>query len=278
MLKLSLVRRAVFAAYKDNCFGIAKGAAYSALLSFFPVLTSVTAILVQANAESVSRVLSQFLFEVVPPGAEELVEYQFKIRGAQPVSLLVVATLLSIWAASGLMASLMEGFQAAYRSPSKRHFLKQRGVAILLVLVAALPAVGASALVLFGDRSEKAVLEAAGLLDPSMQLSGLLAWVGRLIRYAVALSAVVLVTGALYYIGPSRPQKWRAVWPGAIMATFFWLLATLAFAWYVRNLGNYNVLYGSIGGVIALLVWMYLLAVIALVGCEYNAEQERMRK
>ncbi len=277
MLKLSLVRRAFIAAYKDGCFGIAKAAAYSALLSFFPVLASVTAILVQANAESVSRVLSQFLFEVVPPGTEELVEYQFKIRGAQPVSLLVVATLLSVWAASGLMASLMEGFQAAYRVPHGRNFLKQRGVAILLVFVAALPAIGASALVLFGDRTEKTVLAGMGLLDPSLQFIGLLAWVGRLIRYAVALSAVALVTAGLYYIGPSRPRKRRSVWPGAIMATFFWLLATLAFTWYVRHLANYNLLYGSIGGVIALLVWMYLLAVIVLVGCEYNAEQERMK-
>ncbi len=277
MLKLSLVRRAFIAAYKDGCFGIAKAAAYSALLSFFPVLASVTAILVQANAESVSRVLSQFLFEVVPPGTEELVEYQFKIRGAQPVSLLVGATLLSVWAASGLMASLMEGFQAAYRVPHGRNFLKQRGVAILLVFVAALPAIGASALVLFGDRTEKTVLAGMGLLDPSLQFIGLLAWVGRLIRYAVALSAVALVTAGLYYIGPSRPRKRRSVWPGAIMATFFWLLATLAFTWYVRHLANYNLLYGSIGGVIALLVWMYLLAVIVLVGCEYNAEQERMK-
>ena len=276
--KLSLVRRAFIAAHEDGCFGIAKAAAYSALLSFFPVLTSVTAILVQANAESVSRVISRFLFEVVPPGTEELVEYQFKIRGAQPASLLVVATLLSVWAASGLMASLMEGFQAAYRIPSKRHFLKQRGVAILLVLVAALPAIGASALVLFGDRTEKAVMGGLGLLDTSGQLIGLLAWVGRLLRYGVALCAVAFVTAALYYIGPERRQKWRYVWPGAIMATFFWLLATLAFGWYVRNLANYNLLYGSIGGVIALLVWMYLLAVMALVGCEYNAEQERMKK
>ena len=277
-MKLGLIKRAFVAAHQDGCFGIAKAAAYSALLSFFPVLTSITAILVQANAEAVSRVLSRFLFEVVPPGTEDLVEYQFKIRGAQPASLLVIATMLSVWAASGLMVSLMEGFQAAYRIPSERHFLKQRGVAILLVLVAAVPAIGASALVLFGDRTEKAVMGSLGFLDPSLQLMGMLAWAGRLIRYTVALGAVALVTAALYYIGPSRPQKWKSVWPGAMVATFFWLLATLAFAWYVRNLANYNLLYGSIGGVIALLVWMYLLAVMALVGCEYNAEQERMKK
>jgi membrane protein len=66
------------------------------------------------------------------------------------------------------------------------------------------------------------------------------------------------------------------VWPGAWLATILWLIATSGFAWYVRNIANYNVLYGSIGAVIALLVWMYLLAVIALVGCEYNAVRGRL--
>jgi membrane protein len=68
----------------------------------------------------------------------------------------------------------------------------------------------------------------------------------------------------------------RVVWPGAFLATALWLLATSAFAWYVRNIANYNVLYGSIAAVIALLVWMYLLALIALLGCEYNAVRERL--
>ena len=66
-------------------------------------------------------------------------------------------------------------------------------------------------------------------------------------------------------------------WPGAILATVLWLPATTGFAWYVRNITNYNVLYGSVGTGIALLVWMYLLAAIALFGCEFNAELERMR-
>ena len=77
-------------------------------------------------------------------------------------------------------------------------------------------------------------------------------------------------------IGPNRPNKLRYVWPGALMATTLWWGATAVFAWYVRNIANYNVLYGSIGAVVALLVWMYLLSVIALICCEYNAERERM--
>src|SRR5690348_7925808 len=122
----ALFRRACIAAYEDNCFGIAKGAAYSALLAFFPILASLAAILVQANAESVSHIISQFLFEVVPPGSEELVEYEFAVKGQRPIWLIIAATLLSLWAASGVMISLMEGFQAAYRLPAGRPFLRQR--------------------------------------------------------------------------------------------------------------------------------------------------------
>jgi membrane protein len=94
----------------------------------------------------------------------------------------------------------------------------------------------------------------------------------------VALAATVMITGLLYAVGPNRPIKLRSVWPGAWLATLLWLAATSVFAWYVRNIANYNVLYGSIGAVIALVVWMYLLAVIALVGCEYNAVRERLKR
>ena len=270
-----LFRQACIAAYEDNCFGIAKGAAYSGLLAFFPVLASIAAILARANAESVASVFSKFLFEVVPPGSEDLVRFQFTTKVQQPDWLIVAATLLSLWAASGAMMSLMDGFQAAYRLPSGRPFLKQRGVAILLVFIAALPAVGSSALIVFGGWSEKLMLASLGL-QPAEELKSWMILLGSLLTYLVALGATIFVTGLLFGIGTNRPIKLRSVWPGAFLATVLWLLATSAFAWYVRNIANYKVLYGSIGAVVALLVWMYLLAVIALVGCEYNAVRERL--
>jgi len=88
--------------------------------------------------------------------------------------------------------------------------------------------------------------------------------------------AVAGLTASLYYYGPYRPQRWAYVWPGAILSTLLWLVSTSGFAWYVRNITNYNVLYGSIGTGIALLVWMYVLSAIAMFGCEFNAEYERM--
>ncbi len=271
-----LLGRAFVASYEDNCFGIAKGAAYSSLLAFFPVLTSTTAILVQANGEEVSRVLSQFLFEVVPPGSEDLVQYEFTVRGQRPLWILIFASVLSIWAASGAMLSLMEGFQAAYRLPTGRPFLKQRAVAIFLVLIVAVPAIGVSVALLLGSNTEEVVLGLVGMARDGPELRGWLALTGKAVRYLIATGTIVFVTGLLYYVGPNRPMNFGSVWPGAMLATSLWLLATTGFGWYVRNIANYNVLYGSIGAVIALLIWMYLLAVIALYGCEFNAERERL--
>jgi membrane protein len=275
---LYLLERSFLSAFADNCFNIAKGAAYSAILSFFPVLTSAATILVQTRAEFVSNTIERFLSEVVPPGTEDLVVRQFQVRGSKPLALLIFAALLSLWAASSVIKSLIEGFQAAYRVPRNRGFFRGTGVAISLVLLSAIPLVGASVLILFGNQVERAVL---GYLKVDMMwspLAGLWQILSRLGRYAVSFGATVLVTSLLYYFGPNRPQRWKAVWPGAVLATILWLLATSGFGWYVRHVAHYNLLYGSIATSILLLVWMYVMAAIALVGCEFNAEYERLAK
>ena len=270
-----LLRRSVLASFDDNCFSIAKGAAYSALLSFFPVITSAATILVQTRAEFVSRTLEDALSQIVPPGSEELVVEQFRLSGTRHNSLLVAAGFISLWAASSVIKSLIEGFQAAYRLPRNRGFLRGTAVAMALVLLAAVPLLAASLLILFGGQVERGVLnwmKVDAALNPYAPVWLLL---GRAGRYLLAFAATVTVTALLYYFGPYRKQRWRFVWPGAIVATVLWLLATSGFAWYVRNIAHYNVMYGSVGTVLALLVWMYLLAIIALIGCEFNAEYER---
>lgn len=271
-----LLQRTLLASFDDRCFTIAKGAAYSALLSFIPVLTSAATILVQTRADFVRRTLAQFLEEVVPPGSEQLVVDQFRFRGQRPAAILVIAGLLSLWAASSVVKSLMEGFHAAYRTPRSRSFLRETGVAIMLVFLTALPLIGASALILFGGQVEEVVLRALKV-DPLLNpLEGVWEWISRIARYAVAFGTTVLITATLYYFGPYRRQRWSAVWPGAVVATFLWILATMGFGWYVRNVSRYNVLYGSVGTSIALLTWMYLMAAIAILGCEFNAEYERL--
>jgi membrane protein len=271
-----LLRRSLLAALDDGCFTIAKGAAYSALLSFFPVLTTAATVMVQTRAEFVSNTLQKFLSEAVPPGTEELVVRQFQVKGARPFLLLIVAVLVALWAASSVIKSLIDGFQAAYRVPRSRSFVRQTGVAVALVIMSAIPLVGVSLLVLFGGQVERTVMNWMQV-DPVLHpFAWVWEWVTLVARYILALGTTTMVTCTLYYFGPYRKQRWSAIWPGAILATVLWLLATVVFGWYVRNLANYNVLYGSVATSIALLVWMYLIAAVALVGCEFNAEWERM--
>lgn len=271
-----MLRAAAIGTYEDNCLSTAKGAAYSGLLSFFPVLTTVAALLVQARAEAVSRTLASFLYDVVPPGTEEIVLQLFVVKGQRPVGLLVVAVVLAAWAASGAMMSLMEGFRSIYHLPSGRSFLKERGIALLLVFGSAVPVWCASTLIVLGSRSEETVLYWLGVLPVGADFTGWISILGRVLRFAVPFGCFALVTALAYYFGPNRKQLLRGVLPGACLATLLWLLATEAFAWWVRHVANYNVLYGSVGAGLALLVWMYVLAVITLFGCEFNAARERV--
>ena len=270
-----LLRRTLVASIDDGLFGIAKGAAYSALLSFFPVLFSAATILVQTGASYVQINLETFLAQILPPDTDTVVMQQVRYNGQRPIALLVIAFALSLWAASSVIKSLVDGFNAAYRVPRNRSVLGHIGTGIMLVFFSGIPLLGASVLILFGGAVESAVLNLLKV-DPILNpFASDWELISRIMRYVVALGATVALTGILYYYGPYRKQRWRNVWPGAILATILWLLATLGFGWYVSHVTNYNVLYGSVGTSIALLSWMYLLAAIALIGCEFNAEIER---
>ncbi len=168
-----LLRRASIGLYEHGCLGIAKGAAYSGLLSFFPILTTLASILVQAQAESVSRTIAHLLYDVVPPGSEDVVRTLFVDHGQRPRGLLVGAIFLAVWAASGAVMSLMEGFRAVYRLPDGRPFVKERGLAMFLVFTSALPVLGASALMVFGRRGENELIRWLGLMPAAELREGL---------------------------------------------------------------------------------------------------------
>jgi membrane protein len=265
------MRLALILSHNKGCFSTAKGAAYSGLLALFPVLSALAAVLVQMHAGPVQRTMTQFLADILPPGTEGLVLARFAAAGERPVLLLALAVLLAMYAASGLLMSLMEGFDAVYHVAEGRHFLKQRAVAAALVFGTAIPAVAASVLIVFGAQIEHRAMRMVS--DAPLAMGVGLAF--QAARLAVALGTVVGVTALLYHAGPNRRQRWSRVWPGALVATALWLVATAGFGWYVRNLANYNVMYGSLGTVIALLVWMYVMAAVSCVGCAYNAVLER---
>ena len=141
---------------------------------------------------------------------------------------------------------------------------------------------GASSLIIFGDRIERGIIHSAGIYELSASVE--LLW--HISRYVLAFITTTFVMGLLYYFGPNLPpdapnirkrrSRFLRIWPGAFVATTLWLISTAAFAWYVGHLAHYNFFYGSLGTVIILLIWLYLIACISLIGCEYNAEQERI--
>lgn len=228
------------------------------------------------GADFVTHTITELLRKVLPPGTQTVVLTQFRASGQKSITLLVIALFVALWAAAGLLKSLMQGFNNAYRIPRDPSYFHQTGVAIGLVFLSAIPLVGASALLLFGSQVES-VLLGVSRLDPLLNpRADVWMFLGEAGRYLVALGATVALTSILYYYGPYRKQKLSGVWRGAVFATVLWFLATKGFATYVRHIGHYNVMYGSVGASIALLVWMYLMAVIAIMGCEFNAEFERL--
>jgi membrane protein len=270
-----LFLRALAGAYHDNALGYGKSAAYSALLAFFPLLATTATVLARVRADFVLSVIKKFLSGALPPGTEDLVSRYFVTSGKQPVLLPITGMLISIWAGSGVMVSLMQGFHLAYRVPGGRPPVRERVIAILLVFSAAIPALFASVMILAGNHVEHWAGGWLGLVPAGGDLRGWVSVLGGVARYIIALTAIVLGASILYRGGPNRPQRWSGVLPGAVVATILWLVATLGFGWYVRHLGNYNVLYGSLATVILLLVWMYVLAIVAYVGCEFNVEFEK---
>jgi membrane protein len=271
-----LIRIAGASAYDHNFFESSKGVAYSALFSFFPVLTTVAALLVQLRAEDTARMISSFLYQVAPPGTEDVMRNLFVVHGQRPHYLLVIAIALSAWAASSAIVSLMGGFHLAYHIPSGRSFLHERVIAIGLVFASFVPVSLACALVIFGAWLERQLFFWLPWIGRDAELNQWALVAGQIVGYAIAFCAFVFVTALLYYVGPNRKQSFEGVFPGAVLATSLWMAAMAVVAWYFGHVTNYNVLYGSVGAGLALLLWMYVLGLIALFGCEFNAARDRI--
>jgi membrane protein len=256
---------------------MAKGAAYSALLAFFPLLTSTAAVFVETRTEVVEDYLARFLGQILPPGTENVVLENFRFTGRKPASLIVLALILAVFAASSVIKSLIDGFNAAYKVPRNRSILGHFAIGMLLVLLSVVPLVTASFVILFGETSESFLLRLLRVNPGVGSTAPLWDLITEIARYTLAVLASVSLTLILYYVGPYRRQTLGGVLPGAILTTILWAATTAGFGWYVRNVTNYNLLYGGVGTSMALIVWMYLLSAIALIGCEFNAEIERLK-
>jgi membrane protein len=263
---LRLLRLAFWRAFQHDAFAIAKASAYSSIITFFPALLVVGSVL--ANSRKTAAYLREITYAVdriLPAGSPNALSY---LKGTSPrsVGLLVSASLITLWTASGVMVSWMEGFRRCYELPKIWGLLKERLIAFALVVLAGAPLTFATMLVASGSRVERAILFR---LNHELGFYVLLMWMAT--RWLIATLTSIAVIALIYHNAVPRTQPWHSVLPGATLATVLWFLSTAFFGWYFQHYADYSIIYGSLGAAIALLVWMYVISLVILVGAEFNA-------
>jgi membrane protein len=268
-------RDAIWLALEHDVLNTAKAAAYSGMLALFPALVVLTALLAQVpeGTSLVGEVRASFE-QILPADSMSLLQYTMQARRFHSAQLIFSAGSLSVFAALGLMLSLMDGFRRAYRQPRDNWgFWQRRMRALLLVPIVLVPLSLATLVLVFGRQ-----IEAWMVSNATHELRHVVLFFWRLARWAVALLTGVNVLGALYHFGTRRKEHWAWVAPGAVAATLVWFPSTLAFGWYVTRIADYSMFYGSFGAGIATLVWLYITSFSALLGAELNGVLFRERQ
>ena len=263
---LRLLRIAFWRAFVHDAFAIAKASAYSSIFTFFPVLVLVGSVLANwRKGAPYLREISYALGSILPAGSNTALNY---LKGApkHPLGFLLTTSLITLWTASGVMISWMDGFRRCYELPKTWGLVKERLVAFLLVIFALVPMTFATILVAVGSKFETRLLP---LLDPDFSPYILLMWGG--VRWVIATLTSISVIALIYHHAVPRTQPWHSVIPGAILATMLWFSVTVGFRAYLQHFSDFGTIYGSLGAGMALLVWMYMVSLVVLVGAEFNA-------
>lgn len=260
-------------ALQDGAFSTAKGAAYSLVLAFFPTLMLLSEVLAGTRTTTaLAREITNALQRVMPPTSRQLA-LQYFSGPAEHYSfrLIYSAIAIALFAGIGVTGSFIEGCRAAYRLKFDWTIWHEEGLALGLVFMCGTPMLATTALVVFGEQVQSWMMQ-----QTEYPLLVLLGWVA--LRWILALTTGTLVLGILFYLSPNTEDHFSRVLPGAFLATTGWFLASSGFAWYVKNLAVYSKIYGNIATLIALMIWMYLGALIILFGCQFNAVRERKRR
>jgi membrane protein len=276
------LRRAIWSSFGHSAFSMAKAAAYSAMLSVFPALVVVTTLFaVMPSGDNIRGVLRAALQQVLPPDTMLLVQNYFISYHTRSVRIVWGCLFVSLFAAMGVLLSLMEGFRRAYRLPRGLWgFWQERLAAVLLVPGTMVPMAAATAFLTFGHFIEHWMIANS---EHELHLYVILFW--RLVRWGIALLASIMSLTLIYHVGIPRHKHptrggsraffnghWRETLPGATIATASWFIATLLYGWYVTRFADYSVVYGSLGAGIATLVWLYMISLSVLIGAEFNAQ------
>src|ERR1700722_16370485 len=254
---------------EQNLFLIAGGVTYAILLALFPGLAALVSLFgllfdaaqIEKQVGALSGILPAQTQELLGQQLHSLVETSSGALGFGAA----VGLVLALWSASRGMSGLITAVNIAYEEKEQRGFFKLNmialgmtfglviGGAVVIALVAVLPA--AVQLIAVGTATK---------------------WLLMVVQWPMLIVLVMLGLAALYRYAPDRDKpQWRWVSPGAITATILWIVASIGFTVYVANFNSYDKTYGSLGGVVILLTWLYLSALMVLLGAVINAQSER---
>jgi len=272
---LDVLKRTVSEFRDDNLTDWAAALTYYAVLSLFPALIALVAILGLVGSEETINSLLEIIDDVGPDSAVDTFRgpVETVVNGSAGAGFaLVISVAVALFSASGYIGAFMRASNVIYEVEEGRSFWKLRPfqvvVALAMILLLALVLI---AIVLTGPLAES-VGSVIGVSEAAVTIWGFAKW-------PVLILVVVTMLALLYYAAPNVKQpSFRWLTPGSVLAVVVWVLASIAFGIYVANFGAYNKTYGALGGAVVFLIWLWLSNVAVLLGAELNAEIERERE
>lgn len=263
-----LARRTWREVVDDDVAGLAAQLSYYFFLALFPAILFLLAVASFFPLANITDDVGRSLGPFVSPQVLELIQEQMRrLAHNENGGLLTVGVAGALWSSSSALVSIVGALNRAYDIEEGRPWWKVRLVAIGLTLGVALFILIALSLVLAGATLAETLGETSGWGAP-------FEWAWLVLQWPLVFALVATGIGLIYYFGPDADQDWVWITPGAVAATTLWLLVSLLFKVYVANFTDYEASYGAVGGVIVVLLWLYVSGIAILVGAELNAEIE----
>jgi membrane protein len=253
---------------EDHVMAFAGNLTYKGLFAIFPFFTFLLSLLGLFNATDLVNTMVDKLSGIAPQSATKFIEGQLlSITQSQAESAFtfgaIISILLALWGVSGAFRSVMEAMNVMYEVEEDRPFWKVYGLSIFMSLAVIVLLVGALVLVIFGESIGVRVADLVGL-------GAVFATLWSIVQWPVVALVVLFAFALIYYFAPAAKQRFRWISPGSILAFVFWLIFSLLFSLYASIAGSYNETYGSLAGVIILMLYVYYSALIMLIGAEIN--------
>ena len=259
----------------DQCTDLAAALTYYGILAIFPALLAFVSLLgVVGDAQQTTAALLDLVSGIVPSGMVDAVREPIERLTSSPAAgfALVTGIVGALWSASGFVGAFGRAMNRIYAIEEGRPFWKLRPITLAVTVMAVLLAVVAALLLVVSGPIAEQIGSAIGLGS-----TALLVW--NIAKWPVLLGIVILIVATLYYATPNVQQpKFRWMSMGALVAILVWIVASAGFTLYVANFSSYNETYGSIGGVIVFLLWVWISNLALLFGAELDAEIERGRQ